>query len=402
MLNKRETQIIQLLIKEEDFITGKELARLLNCSDRTIRTYCKSLSEKLAAYSGLEIISKQGQGYKLEIHNKKAYLQFLEESHINDYQLNHQPTNDINDRYSYLLNKLLFEQDKIYFDDLADELFVSRSTLSSDFKKIRQRFASYHLKIESKPNKGVFVTGSECDKRRFIMDYFIHSGFITTMQTYIDNELLNQKISFEELTIIVLDEYREGHLKLSDFVIQNLVVHIALAIRRITEGFHINKIEEKVDLGSLAEHEVARKILERVSAVTGIHFPDEEMDYITLHLISKGRGGITYVSDGLLTDIRSELIQSITQYVPEFENDFQLIEGVVTHLSTLLIRLENGIVLENPMTNDILVNYRDMYFLAERVMSQLPTFKRFSLSQDEIAYIALHFMAAQERYKEPE
>ena len=110
-------------------------------------------------------------------------------------------------------------------------MYVSRSTLSSDFKKIRQKFKPYHLKIESKANKGVYVTGLERDKRRFIMDYFISSGFMDMMHSYVDNELLNQRISFEELTIIVLDECREGGLKLSDFVIQNLVIHIALAIR---------------------------------------------------------------------------------------------------------------------------------------------------------------------------
>ncbi|MGC4439850.1 transcription antiterminator BglG, partial [Streptococcus suis] len=74
---------------------------------------------------------------------------------------------------------------------------------SADFKKIRCKLAPYHLKIESKANKGVFVTGLERDKRRFIIDHFIDSGFIHTMHSYVDNHLLNQVISFEELTIIV-------------------------------------------------------------------------------------------------------------------------------------------------------------------------------------------------------
>ena len=178
----------------------------------------------------------------------------------------------------------MFEQNEIYFDDLADELFVSRSTLSSDFKKIRQKFKPYHLKIESKANKGVYVLGQERDKRRFIMDYFIDSGFINTMHSYVDNELLNQKISFEELTIIVLDECREGGLKLSDFVIQNLVIHIALAIRRITEGFRISKVsEDELVLRGLAERQIAENILKRVSVSTHIDFPADEVDYITLY-----------------------------------------------------------------------------------------------------------------------
>ena len=402
MLNKKEKQIIQYLMKDRDkFVTSKELAAHLNCSDRTIRTYYKTLVEKLDDYSGIDLISKQGYGYKLDVLDDDALADFLEENHINDHHFDYQSITDINDRYNYLLNKLLFEQNEIYFDDLVDELYVSRSTLYSDFKKIRQKFKPYHLKIESKANKGVYVTGSERDKRRFIMDYFISSGFIDTMHSYVDNELLNQRISFEELTIIVLDECREGGLKLSDFVIQNLVIHIALAIRRITEGFKISKLEEEeLKLRELPERQIADNILKRVSVSTGIDFPVEEVDYITLHLISKSHGNARYVSESMQEQMRQELIDSIEKINPEVKNDFQLIEGLLAHLSTMLIRLEGKVVLENPLTTEIQANYQEMYQLAEQVITTMPTFQSFSLTPNEIAYIALHFMAAKERYKE--
>lgn len=402
MLNKKEKQIIQYLTKDkEQFVTSKELAAHMGCSDRTIRTYYKTLVEKLDNHSGLDLISKQGYGYKLDILDDDAYADFLEENHINDHHFNYQSVTDINDRYNFLLNKLLFEQNEIYFDDLADELFVSRSTLSSDFKKIREKFKPYHLKIESKANKGVYVMGQERDKRRFIMDYFIDSGFINTMHSYVDNELLNQRISFEELTIIVLDECREGGLKLSDFVIQNLVIHIALAIRRITEGFRISKVsDDEVVLRGLAERRVAENILKRVSVSTGIHFPIEEVDYITLHLVSKGHGSACHISEVLQEQMRQELIDSIDQINPTVKNDFQLIEGLLAHLSTMFIRLQSRVVMENPLTAEIQANYRDMYQLAERVVANMPTFSPYTLSPNEIAYIALHFMAAKERYKE--
>lgn len=402
MLNKKEKQIIQYLMKDRDkFVTSKELAAHLNCSDRTIRTYYKTLVEKIDDYSGIDLISKQGYGYKLDVLDDDALADFLEENHINDHHFDYQSITDINDRYNYLLNKLLFEQNEIYFDDLVDELYVSRSTLSSDFKKIRQKFKPYHLKIESKANKGVYVTGSERDKRRFIMDYFISSGFIDTMHSYVNNELLNQRISFEELTIIVLDECREGGLKLSDFVIQNLVIHIALAIRRITEGFKISKLEEEeLKLRELPERQIADNILKRVSVSTGIDFPVEEVDYITLHLISKSHGNARYVSESMQERMRQELIDSIEKINPEVKNDFQLIEGLLAHLSTMLIRLEGKVVLENPLTTEIQANYQEMYQLAEQVITTMPTFQSFSLTPNEIAYIALHFMAAKERYKE--
>lgn len=271
MLTKKEKQIVQYLLQDKDkYVTSKELATHLNCSDRTIRTYYKGLAEKLKGAAGFQLISKQGYGYQLLISDDNALANFLAEERITHYRFDYHSVTDINDRYNYLLNKLLFEQNAIYFDDLADELYVSRSTLSNDFKKIRQKFQAYQLKIESKPNKGVYVTGAERDKRRFIMDYFMSSGFIDTMHSYVDNDWLNQKISFEELTIIVLDECREGGLKLSDFVIQNLVIHIALAIRRVSEGFKISSLEEgDLSLQKAPEHVIASRILKRVSQIVG-------------------------------------------------------------------------------------------------------------------------------------
>ena len=243
--------------------------------------------------------------------------------------------------------------------------------------------------------------GQERDKRRFIMDYFIDSGFINTMHSYVDNELLNQKISFEELTIIVLDECREGGLKLSDFVIQNLVIHIALAIRRITEGFQISKVsEDELVLRGLAERQIAENILKRVSNSTGIHFPIEEIDYITLHLVSKGHGNACHISEVLQEQMRQELIDSIDQVNPTVKNDFQLIEGLLAHLSTMFIRLQGRVEMENPLTSEIRAKYNDMYELAEHVVKNMPTFSAYTLTPNEIAYIALHFMAAKERYKE--
>lgn len=45
-------------------------------------------------------------------------------------------------------------------------------------------------------------------------------------------------INFAEIMIIVLDECRDAKLKLSDFVMNNLVLHIALMVQRIRSGVH--------------------------------------------------------------------------------------------------------------------------------------------------------------------
>lgn len=404
MLHQKEKLILQSLLENKDhYITSKELASQLSCSDRTIRTYLKSLMDWKPDETGWKITAKQGYGYRLELQDKALYRNFIETEFFTEQ--NSAKTENIEDRYNYILNKLLFEQEKLYCDDLAEELFVSRSTLSADFKKIRQDLAKYDLQIESKANRGVYVKGSERNKRRFIMDYFFRDNFFQSLHNYINIEVPGRQISLEELTIIVLDECREGHLKLSDFVIQNLVIHIALSFKRIAEGFQINQIENWNQENYLAERKIAEKILHRVYLATGLEFPKEEVDYITLHLISKAScQDNQYAKKDINQEIRRQLLEALEQVKHvkdyQFQHDFQLVEGVVTHLVTLLVRLQNHVVLENPLLKDIQQQYSSVLAMTRELLQAMPIFSKENLSDDEVAYVALHFMAALERLKE--
>lgn len=79
----------------------------------------------------------------------------------------------IENRQHSILKRLLLESDHAFIDDLAENLFVSRSTISNELVEIKEKLKPYHLKIESKPSIGLYVVGEEQAKRHFIMDYFL-------------------------------------------------------------------------------------------------------------------------------------------------------------------------------------------------------------------------------------
>lgn len=397
MLGQKEKLILQYLYhKREEFVTSKELAAHLDCSDRTVRTYIKSLISFIDHEKGLEIISKQGHGYQLTLEEESDYLNVISDNNIQVGTENI----DINDRHNFIINKLIFEQEYILFEDLMDQLYVSRSTLSSDFKKIRHEFAKYDLKIESRANKGVYVSGAEHDKRHFIMDYFFSGYFLKNIHQYVGDDFFKLPISFEELTIIVLDECRSQYLKLSDFVIQNLIVHIALAITRVNDGFKISQL--KIDQKKFkTEILVAKNILRRVEHVTGTNFPVEEINYIALHLISESIHAENTDSLDQIS-LRQDLVEAATEidhrYGYQFSQDFTFIEGLLKHLEVLLERVRNKVRLDNPLLDDIQKQYKEAYLISRSLMSKLKYFKDFHLSDDEIAYVTLHLLAGIERF----
>lgn len=402
MSSTKEKNILQFLMKhKERFVTSKELAEHLSCSDRTVRNTLKLIDQTMNV-QGVKLISKQGQGYQLFFENQEAYQEFRLTYELGEvYSTTSISKGD--DRLAFILNKLLFEQVPVLFDDLADELYVSRSTLSHDFKKIRRMLSEYDLSIESRANKGVYVSGEERYKRCFIMDYFLSNQFFKTLHCHVQSNFFDQTLSLEEIARIVLEECQDAKLKLSDFVLQNLVVHIALAIVRIKSGFEIKNLSCQMSNND-TERKVAKKILARISEVSNQEFPVQEIDYITLHLLAKSPLSQETQTKISKEEMKRSLVQTFQALglddIYYFSSDFQLFEGLITHLMTLQIRLDSRITLNNPLVDEVKKNYSDIFFMTKEILENMETFSQVSISDDEIAYVSLHFLAAIERRKE--
>ena len=63
MLTKRQKMIISIMNRQKDWIVGKDLARLLNVSDRTIRNDIAAINH---FYEDMIIESNIKKGYRLQ------------------------------------------------------------------------------------------------------------------------------------------------------------------------------------------------------------------------------------------------------------------------------------------------------------------------------------------------
>ena len=107
-MHQKEKIILQYLMDNADqYITSMELATHLTCSDRTVRNYLKSLIGMPTSQTGWKIIAKQGHGYRFVIDNKDVYQKFLQKEVLGEAST--EAIEGIDDRYNYILNKLLFD-----------------------------------------------------------------------------------------------------------------------------------------------------------------------------------------------------------------------------------------------------------------------------------------------------
>lgn len=390
-LNKKEKLILEFLLQnEEEYCTGKDIAESLGYSDRTIRQHTKSLITSIDGF-GINILAKQGYGYKLIIENRQLLNEFLLK------EKKFKIENPV-DRQRVILKKMLFGKPYILFDTLEDLLFVSHSTLSMDFKKISELILPYRLSIQSKPNYGVMIQGDEKDIRLFIMDYFLESDFESTIINYIGNSLFNSEINFEDLTKSVMSECKKENIKITDYEIQRLSIHILLSINRVKNGFKIkSNSEQKISTNSLA-FRVVNKIIASLNILDVV---TEEIDYISSCIHHKDNKNGEIVENrlkGILGKEIKKILHEIEKSL-DIEHLFNdsIISSIEKHLIPLIDRLEKNIHLENPFLDEITKEYKNIFFITKNNFKKLSLFNECTVSDDEYAYLTLHILAAVEK-----
>lgn len=398
LVNIEEKILLMMLDYQHHYITGSKLAEYINVSDRTIRKYINLLNDKLENIASIE--AKKSMGYRLKINNQEIFHSYISNAIEYPHDVVEPKLLDSEtDRKKYVLNKLLIEERLINHEELIDTLYISESYLNKLFKSIRTLIKPYQLLLVRDVNSNYSISGLELNKRRFILDYFFSDRFESS---FLDNLLpinLNHENMISELTIIVLDETRESNLKVNDYMIQNLVLHLYLAVQRIKKGFQINNDSMIQQTESTIKSAVAEKIARRVESLYNFTFPEIEIHFISLHLTINLEDALLQFEDSnhLKQEILSILkLISLKVNIP-LENDITLINGLLNHFPPLLERLSNNIKLRNPLINEIKKEYDNYLTLTRSYFSRMTLLKNFQISEDEWAYITLHIIASIEK-----
>ena len=129
MNQRRILTIIKILSQSDQAVKSSVLCDKLNVTSRTLRSDLKENKDKLRE-NGIEIQSFPAVGYKLVVFDEKKADEFLQGA-LHDYQ-EHQVIVPVypEDRIHYLIRLFLSSDGYLKADDIADRMFISRSTLS--------------------------------------------------------------------------------------------------------------------------------------------------------------------------------------------------------------------------------------------------------------------------------
>src|SRR5699024_11040851 len=122
------------------------------------------------------------------------------------------------DRIKYLLNILLYSNNYISLDDLADKIYVSKNTLQNYIKTLKNIFLKYNLEYISKTNVGIKVIGNENDKRKCLVENVLSFNFQNYVTGFTKDEYtLFEGIDLDLLKQIIANKLTVAQIKTNDF-----------------------------------------------------------------------------------------------------------------------------------------------------------------------------------------
>ncbi|TDT00662.1 BglG family transcription antiterminator [Erwinia rhapontici] len=388
--NQRLAQLFDLL--QNETLPQDELARRFAVSTRTVRTDINVLNELLAEH-GASLVLNRGAGYQLKIEDLPRYTALLQQSPSHLRVPRTSP-----ERVHYLLTRFLTSAFSLKLEDLADEWFVSRTTLQSDMAEVREWLARYQLAIETKPRYGMKLFGTEVAMRTCLTDLLyqiaqedidspllrleaLNSGMLDTLQP-----LLQQCLS--RFTIRLTDE-GEFYLRL----------YCAVAVRRIGEGYPLTEFSaEDVD-GDVRD--AARHIVNLMRPMTGKAISPAEEAFLRVNIAARR------VEDSVASVISPDDGDSLVDYILSYinthynfnlQNDPQLHADLLTHIKTMITRVRYQIQIPNPLLSNIKQHYPMAWDVTLAAVSSWGKYSPYIISENEIGFLVLHIGVGLERH----
>ncbi|ADL69190.1 BglG family transcription antiterminator [Thermoanaerobacterium thermosaccharolyticum] len=412
ILNERRTKILIKIINANLPIKVDELASLFKVSNRTIRYDLNKIDEFLKHNNLPQLIRKPNIGVKFSnlIKDKNEVLKLLGNVNFYHYALKQ------NERINIILSDLIGYRDYTTINNLAEKLMVSRPTIINDLKYVRRWLQDHDLELESMPKYGIKVLGNENKLRKAAIELImetmdidkaldiIKTPIYKKINVGMDNEIrkLFADIDLEYIEECIKMAERELNTIFSDIAYTGIVIHIAIAIKRIQLGKDIIIPRDELEsLKNTREFKVALNIAKMLEDHFHIILPIDEVGYITIHFLGSNITNTKRRENKNQIDYRKlaeRIIKTASSLLGmDLLKDRQLINGLTDHLIPTIYRLKHELDLKNPIVAEIKNNYGKLFEIVKHALKPIEDYTEKKLTEDEIAYFVMHFGAAIER-----
>lgn len=397
-LSPREKQLLAELLNSPEGVSINQMVTLLKVSRRTVYRELESLSDSLAELGvSLEKVSRSNYQLMFSEEQRKLLLNAITSESWVELSTA--------ERQRGILFELLETSTPIGMNTFLERYEISNTTLYADIKQLEERLAKSPLKVVR--NQGYEIVGSE-KYRRLLManvlesevnEYeFFHLKTVSKESNFFARFLKQPYL--ELIKQIVLEELKETTPKLSDRKLQHLILVLVISVDRVSQG-HVLFEETYVEQLNKEMLNTSKRIFSKLATETKQLYPVNEIVFYA-SLLSDFSS--SFEEDFFEENFDTELAYSVKQLIElvsentevHFFEDSNLYKMLLTHLSGVFSR---AILQEEPLTNPILERIMEQYVeVANGIKQALPlVFPNQQLTEEEIAYMVLHFANSLER-----
>ena len=385
MLTKRQNMIMTIMNNQKDWIVGKDLAKLLNVSDRTIRNDIAAINE---FYADTMIESNIRKGYRIQGEKVKRFTEETKKE-----------IPETGEERRWLILKTLVEHNQVNIYQLADQMCISEFSLENDMNKIRKLLDNYQgLKVIRQSNM-LQLSGEEREKRHLyeeLISYKI-SGNLWNLNKVAENFMRFDLLKVKEL---LKDIFEEFHYQMNEIRIPTLLIHVGVILERNFACHFLKEDEEQQGKYGREEYEISRHFFEKIGARLSLQVREAEICDFAIYLEHGKRKG--YCEEEQLQGLASDLVQHIIVEIREhfdidFSEDREFRLGLEVHTVSLLKRHYANVEIDHTCLEEVKRKYPLIFEMGVWVCKIMEEHLNIIISENEISFIALHLGSAYER-----
>lgn len=385
MLTKRQNMIMTIMNNQKDWIVGKDLAKLLNVSDRTIRNDIAAINE---FYADTMIESNIRKGYRIQGEKVKRFIEETKKE-----------IPETGEERRWLILKTLVEHNQVNIYQLADQMCISEFSLENDMNKIRKLLDNYQgLKVIRQSNM-LQLSGGEREKRHLyeeLISYKI-SGNLWNLNKVAENFMRFDLLKVKEL---LKDIFEEFHYQMNEVRIPTLLIHVGVILERNFACHFLKEDEEQQGKFGREEYEISRHFFEKIGARLSLQVREAEICDFAIYLEHGKRKG--YCEEEQLQGLASDLVQHIIVEIWEhfdidFSEDCEFRLGLEVHTVSLLKRHYANVEIDHTCLEEVKRKYPLIFEMGVWVCKIMEEHLNIIISENEISFIALHLGSAYER-----
>ncbi|EEQ26016.1 BglG family transcription antiterminator [Lactobacillus gasseri] len=358
-MQNNEDILLILQKNSSSWITAKMLSVQLGITERTVKNKIKKLRAQ-----GVSIKSSvNGYQYRGENTNQKKLL--LPQTY--------------SQRKSWLLRYLLQTKDDVNIYDLSQKLYINEVELRKEIQNLETELSDFDLTL-SKMGDNYKVLGSEQNKRKLLsaLIYQELKGTLLTKKVIQDNFKLIKVDAVNQMLVLLLEKYE---LKIDDFDFNNLLLHIVIMIDRGSNNLK----------SVYSNLKIVNQIVKWIKSNENIDLSSNDVHQLEeMFLLLSDKGVELKKDDDKIQELFQEIVGFVRRTYNLNLNERLFKKRFLPHLIRLIERCKNNATIHNPLMNNIKQSSPTIYECACLIAYAIHKSYGIEISEEEIAFIALH------------